>query len=78
MHNPFEGVEWGNPWDWPYVVAVCLTPLVAIVCIATFFGPGWFLGAAWIGVLSIVEPERVEVARAEYRAKKSYRHSDLA
>jgi hypothetical protein len=59
---PLRGLDLSKPEHWPYFLALLASPFVLLACIATFFGPGWFVGAFWIGFVSDLVPEEVEAA----------------
>ena len=63
MRNIFAGVDPTNPWHWPYILAILFTPIMMLLCLATIWGPGWFIGALWFVFISEVTPEEVEEAR---------------
>lgn len=62
MKNPLAGIDLTDPWHWPYFVAVCLTPLVVIVCLVTVLIGGWLVALIWFIFVWEIRP--VEVERA--------------
>lgn len=70
MYNPLHGVDWSDPLDWPYIIAIFLTPIMALLCLATIWGPGWFIGAIWIIFVLWLEPPEVEKHRISVRSNR--------
>jgi hypothetical protein len=60
-------MDWGDPLNWPYIIAIFLTPFVALLCLVTIFGPGWFFGLIWVIFVLWLEPEEVERHRNSMR-----------
>lgn len=58
------GLDFKQPYHWFYAAMLFLvTPIVAIICIFTFFGPGWFLALFWWWIMGELEPEEMDLAR---------------
>jgi hypothetical protein len=70
-YNPFHGVNWGDPLDWPYVLSVLMAPFVFLLCMATIWGPGWFIGPLYGLFILWLEPEEVERHRINARSNQS-------
>lgn len=73
MYNPFKGVSWGNPFDWVYVLLVLASPVIGLLCLATIWGPGWFIGAFYWFLLCETEPPETQLYREERRRVRKLR-----
>lgn len=52
--NPMSGVNWRDPWGYPYLVLFAVTPVLTIACVLSV--AGIFLLPFWYGYLSEFKP----------------------
>jgi hypothetical protein len=63
MHNPFAGVKPFNPYHWPYLIGLLISPFVLLFCIATLFAGGIILAVVFWIVMFELEPAEVTARR---------------
>lgn len=71
MYNPFHNMDWGDPLNWPYIVAIFLTPFVLLACLAAIAFGGWFVGPLWVLFVLWLEPEEVEQHRNDLKSRSN-------
>jgi hypothetical protein len=62
VYRPLSGLDWSDPFNWPYIAAVIASPVVLLCCLVTLFIGGWLVGLLWILFVLWLAPEEVEEA----------------